>query len=840
MALRCLILSLLASSCVCNFAGEVLRRFTVADGLAESACLSVTPGASGDVLIRHPGTNAISIFDGFTVTLVPGPDESRHRVFQSPGGQLWTVSPDGLREFWNGEWRIIPLQAIADSVRRHGAEKILLQPVRQGRVLVLSPEELIQYSDDLQVNARIAHLLKSASAGIGPFTNMFVTGDGELMVAGANGQVRSLSSHRALTEQSRWEVVTPKPGEVSPRTTFMLPEMGRASDSIDIAGGVTWLATPECLARISPPLWRQTANADVVQDSPPALTETERVAAESLGVRSQWAVIWKSRTGDVWFGGGNRIARVRNRDIQVFASTNQIGPEGVIAFAETPAGRIRCAEPGKVWEFDGNTWQMLRTGLGRVHSLVCLQDGTMWIGADASVYRVIPGAWLQNDFNDGFPVGDTLRIAATASGEILARTRSGDWMFEGAADTDAPHAVIPPLSNPDTDILEGDAVIVSFAGRDRWDVTTPERLLFSFKLDEADWSPFESVSETLLPDLSVGRHLFQVRAMDRNANVSAPATLEFTVVLPWYRETRLVLVLAAALMVALALAGIAYNRHRKLRLSYAEVERLVAERTNELELAQRELMHSQKMNALGTLSAGIAHDFNNILSIIKGSAQIIEDNPGNEEKIRTRLDRIKTVVQQGAGIVEAMLGFSRPSPSTVAACDVNGIVDDTLKLLGDRFLRGVQLQFARGADLPQIPVAREFVQQALLNFILNAAEAVERRSAEPESAAAERKRIQLRTALTAELPAGLFLKPAAAESYIRISVADNGDGIAPENLSRVFEPFFTTKAMSSQRGTGLGLSMVYELARKLEAGLAVESEPGHGSTFTLLLPVSRS
>ena len=67
------------------------------------------------------------------------------------------------------------------------------------------------------------------------------------------------------------------------------------------------------------------------------------------------------------------------------------------------------------------------------------------------------------------------------------------------------------------------------------------------------------------------------------------------------------------------------------------------------------------MNALGTLAAGIAHDFNNILSIIKGSAQIIEDNPDQPEKIRTRISRIKTVVQQGAEIVDAMLGFSRGS-----------------------------------------------------------------------------------------------------------------------------------------------------------------------------------
>jgi signal transduction histidine kinase len=242
------------------------------------------------------------------------------------------------------------------------------------------------------------------------------------------------------------------------------------------------------------------------------------------------------------------------------------------------------------------------------------------------------------------------------------------------------------------------------------------------------------------------------------------------------------------------------------------------------------------MNALGTLSAGIAHDFNNILSIIKGSAQIIEDNPGHEEKIRTRVDRIKTVVQQGAGIVEAMLGFSRQSPDQAAPADVNMIVEDTLKLLGDRFLRGMEVKFERGDGLPDVSVARDFVQQVLLNFIFNAAEAMERHQPPGQT----RNQVTIRTSAATALPPGLFLKPAAAESFIQISVTDTGGGITPENLPRIFEPFFTTKAMSSQRGTGLGLTMVYELARKLEAGLAVESQPGAGSTFTLILPIKRT
>ena len=84
------------------------------------------------------------------------------------------------------------------------------------------------------------------------------------------------------------------------------------------------------------------------------------------------------------------------------------------------------------------------------------------------------------------------------------------------------------------------------------------------------------------------------------------------------------------------------------------MEKIVAQRTGELERANQELLHSQKMRAIGTMAAGIAHDFNNILSIIKGSAQIIDANIEDREKIRTRLKRIRSVVDQGAGIVGAI------------------------------------------------------------------------------------------------------------------------------------------------------------------------------------------
>jgi signal transduction histidine kinase len=175
-----------------------------------------------------------------------------------------------------------------------------------------------------------------------------------------------------------------------------------------------------------------------------------------------------------------------------------------------------------------------------------------------------------------------------------------------------------------------------------------------------------------------------------------------------------------------------------------------------------------------------------------------------------------------------MLGFSRDSDQQSGTVDLNTVVDDTLKLLGDRFLREIEVKFEPAPDLPQVCYAKDFIQQILLNFIFNAAESL-----------AERKVIILSTRLLQTPPAGMVLTPSRPGPAVSVSVKDFGCGISAEILPRIFEPFFTTKAFSARRGTGLGLSMVYELARKMNAGLAVDTLEKEGSSFTLILPLGQ-
>jgi signal transduction histidine kinase len=547
------------------------------------------------------------------------------------------------------------------------------------------------------------------------------------------------------------------------------------------------------------------------------------------GNEGNLSCLLETQTGDIWLGGGFGTAWLHDR-WTVFAASDSTAPQGVCHLAELPNGRIWSASREKIWGYDGKNWATVRSGFNHINALIPARDGSVWVAGAGGVARYFRGNWIDNGVEEGLSGGVIRALCEDQRGVVWAVSSNGLERFHPEADSDPPRTFLEPMGDKEKNIPEDGVIVVNYGGRDKWDITAPGRLLYSHRLDEGEWSAFAEGGSVTYSDLPAGKHYFQVRAMDRAGNVDPdPAHLEFAVLLPWYKESRLVLIALAGTAAALFFATLAYKRHRQLVLSYAQVEKQVAERTRELGLANQELLQSQKMRALGTLAAGIAHDFNNILSIIKGSTQIIEDNLNNPDKIRTRAERIRTVVDQGSAVVQAMLGFSRGSDEEMEPCEINPVVDNTIKLLGDRFLREVEMRFDRAPDLPRIRASQSLIQQILLNFIFNAAESMN-----------GRKRIVITTARPGALPEAMALPPVAAGAYVSVSVRDFGCGIPPENMGRVFEPFFTTKALSTRRGTGLGLSIVYELAKKMKAGLALESTVGEGTVFSLILPADNT
>ena len=291
-----------------------------------------------------------------------------------------------------------------------------------------------------------------------------------------------------------------------------------------------------------------------------------------------------------------------------------------------------------------------------------------------------------------------------------------------------------------------------------------------------------------------------------------------------------------ALTLALSLAGcvlagvfavLTLRQHRASIRRFLAAEADAAERSRQLELARIELMHSQKMQALGTLSAGIAHDFNNLLSVIRMSNKLIGRRITADMEVREHVADIEQAAVQGKNVVRSMLGYAREaSPATPT--NVNEVVETTVSLLSKQFLSGIRLTLELSAEAQVVTTYPGLLEQILLNLIINASDAMQ---------GCGRLTISTHLRLNTHQDGNLVLRPKPVPRYIVAAVSDSGPGISSEIMDRIFDPFFTTKRSSSTTGTGLGLSQVYSIAQEAGLGLSVDSEPGAGATFSVWIPI---
>ncbi len=275
-----------------------------------------------------------------------------------------------------------------------------------------------------------------------------------------------------------------------------------------------------------------------------------------------------------------------------------------------------------------------------------------------------------------------------------------------------------------------------------------------------------------------------------------------------------------------AAALLTLRRHRTAIERFVVAEAEAAQSHRALDLAKVELMHSQKMQALGTLATGVAHDFNNLLSVIRMSNKLIGRRVPVDPEVQELVADVEQAVLQGKTVVGSVLGFARRGQETGEPLDVCAIVEETVSLLSREFLSGIALTLELERQAPRVNLARGPLEQVIMNLLVNAAEAMH---------GTGRLRIALQT--RAELPAGAcVLRPRPADQYLELRVQDTGPGVPPDIRDRLFEPFFTTKSSGVKPGTGLGLSLVYTIAQQTGLGLALASAPGQGACFTVFLP----
>ena len=270
-------------------------------------------------------------------------------------------------------------------------------------------------------------------------------------------------------------------------------------------------------------------------------------------------------------------------------------------------------------------------------------------------------------------------------------------------------------------------------------------------------------------------------------------------------------------LAALVVNGFA-TENRRQSTRYRELAETLAETNRQLEQAQEDARRSERLAALGQLSAGLAHELRNPLAVIKGSAETLMRKLAAADPVTTEVaGYISSEVNRMNMLVTRFLDFARPHKLELAREQVPPLIDRALKAAHDRWPEAkveVERQFT--AALPPVPVDRDLMEQVFTNLVLNAYEAMG--------------------------PAGgkLLVDVARAHSEgrpgVEITFEDTGPGISPEQREQIFNPFFTTK----ETGVGLGLSIVSKIVDDHRGWIRVSGEPGKGACFRIFLPEAES
>ena len=245
--------------------------------------------------------------------------------------------------------------------------------------------------------------------------------------------------------------------------------------------------------------------------------------------------------------------------------------------------------------------------------------------------------------------------------------------------------------------------------------------------------------------------------------------------------------------------------------------------THERQL-ESQLHLAQKFEALGRLSGGIAHDFNNVLGAIVGWAELGADQTEPGSKLRTYFEKTQAHAERAAGLVRQLLAYCRRQILERTDLDLNQLVGETVAMLGNLIGKHIEIRTVLAPDLHGVRADAGQVEQVILNLCLNARDAM---------VEGGRLVVETRNVTIDEIYclSHFYVKPG---SYVQLSVADTGAGMAPETLDHIFEPFFTTKEVG--KGTGLGLATVYGIVKQHEGFVHVYSELSHGTVFHVYFP----
>jgi signal transduction histidine kinase len=269
------------------------------------------------------------------------------------------------------------------------------------------------------------------------------------------------------------------------------------------------------------------------------------------------------------------------------------------------------------------------------------------------------------------------------------------------------------------------------------------------------------------------------------------------------------------------------SRGAALQVTVDLMKALVEEKDRMLDeksAADLQLRQAQKMEAVGQLTGGIAHDLNNILTVITGTIEILAEAVADRPELAAIAKMIDEAAGRGADLTQRLLAFARKQPLQPREVDVNSLVIEASNLLRPALGEHVEVHMMLAGDASRALIDPSQLTNAILNLALNA------RDAMPDGG-----KLTIETCnVVLDDSYARMNGDVTAGNYVMIAVTDSGHGIPASILDNVFEPFFTTKDID--KGSGLGLSMVYGFVKQSNGHIKIYSEEGHGTTVRIYLP----
>ena len=262
------------------------------------------------------------------------------------------------------------------------------------------------------------------------------------------------------------------------------------------------------------------------------------------------------------------------------------------------------------------------------------------------------------------------------------------------------------------------------------------------------------------------------------------------------------------------------SRDREIAVLQRNFKEMVDAMKRRRMASRSQVIQSEKQATVGRLAAGVAHEINNPLTGVLTYTHMLLRRKDIPDDIRADLQVVAESTERVRKIVKGLLDFSRQTRIDPEESDINRLVESSIKLMENQaLLKGVNIQFNPGQDLPLLVLDRSQIESVLLNILINALDATK---------ASDQITIDTTSAFSALDP---------DHPGVEITITDTGCGVAPENMNKLFDPFFSTKEVGS--GTGLGLSVSYGIVKEHGGSIRIQSEVGKGTKFFVWLPIEK-